>query len=69
MTQWLNENNAQVGQIVEMSGSNAKIHEVIDGLGIVVDTLGAGHKLRITYQFSELSMRGAKIVEAEEMNA
>ncbi len=69
MTQWLNENNAQTGQLIEISGSRAKIHEIIDGLGIVIDTLNAGHKMRITYQFSELSMRGAKIVEMEEINA
>lgn len=69
MTQWLNENNVQTGQLIEISGSRATIHEIIDGLGIVIDTLSAGHKMRITYQFSELSMRGAKIVETEEINA
>ena len=66
---WLSESNAAVGQIVEMSGGLAKIHEVIPGLGIVIDTMGPGMKLRITYQFTELSMRGAKIVEDADNQA
>jgi propanediol dehydratase large subunit len=63
MANWLNENNAAEGQMVEMSGSPAKIVQVIPKMGIIVETQGAGMKMRITYSFTELSMRGAKIIE------
>jgi hypothetical protein len=62
MTNWLNENNAEVGQIVELSGDQAKIINVVPNVGITIETLGAGMKLRINYLFKELSMRGAKVV-------
>lgn len=55
--------NAQVGDILEANNYQAKVHQVLPKYGLIMDTLGAGMKLRVTWSIKELSMMGAHIVE------
>ena len=55
--------NAQVGDILEANHSRAQVHQVLPKYGLIMDTLGAGMKLRVTWSIKELSMMGAHIVE------
>lgn len=68
MTEWVYMDkdgalNAQAGDVLDASGSLAKVHQVLPNYGLIMDTMGAGMKLRITWSIKELSMMGAKIVD------